>query len=218
MAICSRCGEDNPARARFCLGCGASLAAGGGGREVRKTVTVVFSDLVGSTPLGEKLDPESLREVITRYYDRAAEVLTRHGGTVAKFIGDAVMAVYGIPRLHETPDLQGAYPRLSEEQVEILATAGDRRPTRPGEVLYREGQEDYDFFVVLAGTVAVVEEDGGAERVVSVHGPGRFLGELSLLTGQAAPVTAMVRHPGAVLAVPVDACASSSPRIPPSGT
>jgi hypothetical protein len=66
------------------------LATSGTGREVRKTVTVVVSDLVGSTPLGERLDPESLREVITRYYDRAAEVLARHGGTVAKFIGDAV--------------------------------------------------------------------------------------------------------------------------------
>ena len=100
MPICAHCGEDNPARARFCLACGSPLASGAG-REVRKTVTVVFSDLVGSTPLAERLDPESLREVITRYYDRAAEVLARHGGTVAKFIGDAVMAVYGIPRLHE---------------------------------------------------------------------------------------------------------------------
>jgi class 3 adenylate cyclase len=77
MPICAQCGEDNPARARFCLACGSPLAASGTGREVRKTVTVVFSDLVGSTPLGERLDPESLREVITWYYDRAAEVLAR---------------------------------------------------------------------------------------------------------------------------------------------
>jgi class 3 adenylate cyclase len=106
MPICGQCGEDNPARARFCLACGSPLTAAGTGREVRKTVTVVFSDLVGSTPLGERLDPESLREVITRYYDRTAEVLARHGGTVAKFIGDAVMAVYGIPRLHEDDALR----------------------------------------------------------------------------------------------------------------
>jgi Double zinc ribbon len=59
MPICAQCGEDNPARARFCLACGSPLAASGTGREVRKTVTVVFSDLVGSTPLGERLDPES---------------------------------------------------------------------------------------------------------------------------------------------------------------
>ena len=67
MPICAHCGEENPARARFCLACGSPLAASGTGREVRKTVTVVFSDLVGSTPLGERLDPESLREVLTRY-------------------------------------------------------------------------------------------------------------------------------------------------------
>ena len=106
MPRCERCGEDNPARARFCLGCGTPLAGVAAGREVRKTVTVVFSDLVESTPLGERLDPESLREIISRYYDRAAQVLTRHGGTVAKFIGDAVMAVFGIPWLHEDDALR----------------------------------------------------------------------------------------------------------------
>jgi thioredoxin reductase (NADPH) len=95
-------------------------------------------------------------------------------------------------------------PRLSDEQVASLAARGERRPTRPGEVLYREGEEDYDFFVVLAGTVSVVEGYGAAERVVSVHGPGRLLGELGLLIGQAAPVTAVVRQAGAVLAVPAD--------------
>ncbi|MET1040668.1 MAG: FAD-dependent oxidoreductase [Acidimicrobiales bacterium] len=107
--------------------------------------------------------------------------------------------------LPETPDLQGAYPRLSDEQVQILSAHGERRATRPGEILYRTGDENYDFFVVLAGTVAVVEqEDGGAERVVAVHGPGRFLGELSLLCDQAALLTAVVHEPGQVLAVPVE--------------
>jgi thioredoxin reductase (NADPH) len=107
--------------------------------------------------------------------------------------------------LPETPDLQGAYPRLSDEQVQSLSAHGERRATRPGEILYRAGDENYDFFVVLAGTVAVVEqEDGGAERVVAVHGPGRFLGELSLLCDQAALLTAVVHEPGQVLAVPVE--------------
>ena len=107
--------------------------------------------------------------------------------------------------LPETPDLQGAYPRLSDEQVQSLSAHGERRATRPGEILYRAGEENYDFFVVLAGTVAVVEqEDGGAERVVAVHGPGRFLGELSLLCDQAALLTAVVQEAGQVLAVPVE--------------
>jgi len=107
--------------------------------------------------------------------------------------------------LPETPDPQGAYPRLSDEQLQALSAHGERQPTRPGQVLYRAGDERYDFFVVLAGTVAVVEqEDGGAERVVAVHGPGRFLGELSLLCDQAALLTAVVHEPGQVLAVPVE--------------
>ena len=107
--------------------------------------------------------------------------------------------------LPETPDPQGAYPRLSDEQLQALSAHGERQPTRPGQVLYRAGDERYDFFVVLAGTVAVVEqEDGGAERVVAVHGPGRFLGELSLLCDQAALLTAVVHEHGQVLAVPVE--------------
>ena len=89
----------------------------------------------------------------------------------------------------ETPDLHGAFPRLGAEQLGSLAARGRKRPTRAGEVLFREGDEGYDFFVVLQGMVAVVEDHGGAERVVTVHGPGRFLGELSLLTGQAALLT-----------------------------
>src|SRR5688500_20291547 len=70
-------------------------------REVRKTVTVVFADVAGSTPLGERLDPETLRRVMGRYFDRMKTVVEGHGGTVEKFIGDAVMAVFGLPTLHE---------------------------------------------------------------------------------------------------------------------
>ena len=69
-------------------------------REVRKTVTVLFGDLAGSTSLGERLDPESLRSAIERYFDRMRVVLEAHGGTVEKFIGDAIMAVFGVPVLH----------------------------------------------------------------------------------------------------------------------
>ena len=86
----------------------------------------------------------------------------------------------------ETSDQQGAFPRLSEEQIESLAVGGTRRATRPGEILYREGDPTCDFLVILDGLVAVVEGLGAGEQVVAVHGPGRFLGELSLLTGQLA--------------------------------
>jgi class 3 adenylate cyclase/tetratricopeptide (TPR) repeat protein len=74
--------------------------------EARKTVTVLFSDVTGSTGIGERLDPESLRKVMSRYFDTARECVERHGGTVEKFIGDAVMAVFGIPRVHEDDALR----------------------------------------------------------------------------------------------------------------
>jgi thioredoxin reductase (NADPH) len=106
--------------------------------------------------------------------------------------------------LAETPDLYGAFPRLSDEQLGMLSQHGERRPTRPDEVLFREGDERYDFFVVLEGKVAVVAGYGGEERLIAVHGPGRFLGELGLLTGQAALATAVVGEPGEMLVVPAE--------------
>jgi class 3 adenylate cyclase/tetratricopeptide (TPR) repeat protein len=99
---CPSCGEENTDRARFCSNCATPLGEPEvPGGDVRKVVTIVFADVTGSTALGERLDPEALRRVMGRYFDRMAEVIERHGGTVEKFIGDAVMAVFGIPRLHE---------------------------------------------------------------------------------------------------------------------
>src|SRR5215212_4352046 len=102
MVTCLQCGQENPEGFKFCGSCGALLAAETSPpREVRKTVTVVFSDVTGSTALGERLDPESLRRVMSRYFDEMQAVVEAHEGTVEKFIGDAVMAVFGIPVLHE---------------------------------------------------------------------------------------------------------------------
>src|SRR5688572_14666979 len=77
--------------------------------------------------------------------------------------------------LAETPDLHGAFPRLSDEQIGMLERCAERRRTQPGEVLFREGDERYDFYVVREGLVAVVSGYGGDERPIAVHGPGRFL-------------------------------------------
>ncbi|HZB01467.1 MAG TPA: adenylate/guanylate cyclase domain-containing protein, partial [Actinomycetota bacterium] len=102
MKRCPSCGEENTDRARFCSNCATPLGdADVPAADVRKVVTIVFSDVTGSTSLGERLDPEALRRVMGRYFDRMAELIEGHGGTVEKFIGDAVMAVFGVPRLHE---------------------------------------------------------------------------------------------------------------------
>jgi class 3 adenylate cyclase/tetratricopeptide (TPR) repeat protein len=104
---CPACDEENPERAKFCLNCATPLTGPAEpAAEVRKVVTIVFADMAGSTAIGERLDPEALRRVQARYFDTMTAVIERHGGTVEKYIGDAVMAVFGIPRLHEDDPLR----------------------------------------------------------------------------------------------------------------
>jgi class 3 adenylate cyclase/tetratricopeptide (TPR) repeat protein len=101
MPSCPRCGQENPEVARFCLACGAPLAEQEPAREERKIVSVLFCDLVGFTAQAERLDPEEVRGLLQPYHARVRSELERHGGTVEKFIGDAVMAVFGAPLAHE---------------------------------------------------------------------------------------------------------------------
>src|SRR5213593_1697387 len=99
---CPVCGQENPAGFKFCGACGAELdAAVAPAREERKVITVLFADLVGFTSRAEKLDPEDVRALLSPYYARLRHELERHGGTVEKFIGDAVVAVFGAPTGHE---------------------------------------------------------------------------------------------------------------------
>lgn len=109
MVVCPGCGEENPPKFRLCGYCGAALAAAPAvlpAREVRKTVTIVFCDLKGSTALGEVLDAEALHEVKERYFGAMAAEIQRHGGKIEKYIGDAIMAVFGLPRAHEDDALR----------------------------------------------------------------------------------------------------------------
>jgi thioredoxin reductase (NADPH) len=108
---------------------------------------------------------------------------------------------FGVP---EPPDRGGAYPRLTDEQRGRLRALGEVRSTQPGEVLFREGDESYDFFVVESGVVAIVQGYGQENRVITVHGSHRFLGELGLLTGTRVYLTAVVRDAGEVIQVPAE--------------
>ncbi len=130
VQLCPRCGEENPDRFRLCGYCGAELAPPPPAREERRTVTIVFSDLKGSTNLGEALDPESLREVMSRYFEDQTRALRRHGGTVEKFIGDAIMAVFGLPRRHEDDALRAV--RAANEMQRSLTALNDELELRWG--------------------------------------------------------------------------------------
>jgi class 3 adenylate cyclase/tetratricopeptide (TPR) repeat protein len=138
VPVCASCGTENPDIAKFCLACGSPLAVAPPPQEVRKVVSIVFSDLKGSTSMGEKLDSESLRAVMTRYFDTMSAELERHGGVVEKFIGDAIMAVFGLPRLHEDDALRavraaaGMQRALGELNEELDRHWGVRLTVRTG--------------------------------------------------------------------------------------
>lgn len=109
MQKCPGCGEENPPKFRLCGYCGTPLVAAPAAlptREVRKTVTIVFCDLKGSTALAERLDAEAMHEVKERYFAAMAAEITRHGGKIEKYVGDAIMAVFGLPRAHEDDALR----------------------------------------------------------------------------------------------------------------
>src|SRR5713226_5330380 len=101
MSSCPVCGRETVEDDRFCPACGAALTAPGEVREERKVVTVLFTDLVGFTSRAETLDPEDVRATLSPYYARLRDQIEQRGGTVEKFIGDAVMAVFGAPVSHE---------------------------------------------------------------------------------------------------------------------
>jgi class 3 adenylate cyclase len=150
---CNSCGTATPPAAKFCPECGAAQQPVAAPRHfARKTVTIVFSDLVGSTPLGEELDAESLREVLDDYFDAMRRVIEDHGGLVEKYIGDAVMAVFGLPRMHEDDALRAVRAALGMRAAlhnlnDILArTTGVRLSNRTG---------------VNTGTVVVGDAIGG---------------------------------------------------------
>jgi class 3 adenylate cyclase/predicted ATPase len=120
MLTCPSCGHENNDAAAFCEACGAAI--GVGSAERRKVVSVLFCDVVGSTALGGSTDPEALRALLARYFDQMRGVVERHGGSVEKFIGDAVMAVFGVPVAHEDDALRAC--RAAVEMREAFAGLG----------------------------------------------------------------------------------------------
>jgi class 3 adenylate cyclase len=133
MTPCGTCGHQIGEDFAFCPYCGAPLVAAPPTREQRKRVTILFCDVTGSTALGESADPETLRALLARYFERMKGIIESHGGTVEKFIGDAVMAVFGVPVLHEDDalravraagEMQAAAPELGL-QTRIGVNSGE---------------------------------------------------------------------------------------------
>src|SRR5438067_8017581 len=130
MATGAACGYRVEPGFRFCPECGAPAEAADV-REQRKVVTVLFCDITGSTQLGEDTDPEALRALLARYFERMKAIVESHGGTVEKFIGDAVMAVFGVPQVHEDDALRSvrAAVEMRDELARLNETlAAERRP------------------------------------------------------------------------------------------
>src|SRR4051794_39110184 len=219
--VCSSCGRENAAEARFCDTCGAALVAPQDAA-TRKTVTVVFTDLVGSTALGERLDPESLRQVVGRYFDTVRVVLERHGGTVEKFIGDAVMAVFGVPVVQEDDALRAV--RAADELREALDRLNDALEREHGvRAVARTGVNTGE--VVVGGTgaaedqrLAVGDAVNVAARLEQAAGGGEVLlgGETYRAVRDAVVVEAVdpVEAKGKTEAVPAWRLVAVRPDVP----
>jgi predicted ATPase/class 3 adenylate cyclase len=178
MPTCTSCSASNADDSQFCAKCGSPLETSTAApREIRKTVTVVFTDVTGSTAMGERLDPESLRRVMSRYFVTMREVLERHGGTVEKFIGDAIVAVFGVPSLHEddalravraAAQMRAALASLNEELVaDWGVTIAVRTGVNSGEVV--AGDPVAGEALVIGDAVNV------AARLEQAAAPGEIL-------------------------------------------
>jgi class 3 adenylate cyclase/tetratricopeptide (TPR) repeat protein len=152
--ICPVCGHENAQGAKFCSECGAALTAAPPAREERKVVTVLFCDLVGSTAQAERMDPEDVRALLSRYHARVKHELERLGGTVEKFIGDAAMAVFGAPLAHEDDPERAVRAALAirdwareDEELEV------RIAVNTGEALVMLGARAEQGETMVAGDV-----------------------------------------------------------------
>jgi class 3 adenylate cyclase/tetratricopeptide (TPR) repeat protein len=182
---CGTCGEQNPVDARVCGMCGAALRLDEAVGEVHREVTLVTSDLKGSTALGERLDPEALREVLNRYFAVMRAVFESHGGTIEKIIGDAIVAVFGLPFRHEDDPLRAV--EAAAESQRALATLNDeleqgwnvrlvvRTGVATGEVTFGKAEGGQHVLLGEPVDISTVMEQNSPPLEVLVHESTRNL-------------------------------------------
>ncbi|HEU0337564.1 MAG TPA: AAA family ATPase [Gaiellaceae bacterium] len=199
MPTCGACGRESPDGFAFCPACGAPLGARPA-PERRKLATLVFCDVSGSTALGERVDAESVRELMFRYFHSMRDALERHGGTVEKFVGDAVLAVFGVPVAHEDDALRAV--RAAWEMQERMGVLNEELERRLGvRIALRIGVHTGE---VVAGdassreTFVTGDAVNTAARLEQAAQPGE------VLVGE--PTFRLVRD--AVMVEPVDAVAA----------
>jgi class 3 adenylate cyclase/tetratricopeptide (TPR) repeat protein len=207
VQTCPNCGRENPPGARFCMHCAARLEPlAGVSREIRKTVTVLFCDIAGSTAIGERVDPETVRKTMSRFFEEVRGVLERHGGTVEKFIGDAVMAVFGIPATHEDDAVRAV--RAADEMQRVISRLNEEAEPALGEpIRIRTGINTGEVVTgdPSAGQALVVGDAVNvAARLEQSAGPGETL--LGTSTYE------LVRH--AAAASPIDPLVLKGKRDP----
>jgi class 3 adenylate cyclase/tetratricopeptide (TPR) repeat protein len=174
MQGCASCGHENPPDAHFCNRCGTALTEVTALPEQLKTITVLFADVTGSTELGERLDPEAVRRVMERYFDLAQRVITRHGGTVEKFIGDAVMAVFGVPVIHEDDALR-AVRAAADLRAELPGLNSELRRDYGATLDLRMGVNTGEAVTATDEWLAVGDAVNIAARLEQTAGPGEIL-------------------------------------------
>jgi class 3 adenylate cyclase/tetratricopeptide (TPR) repeat protein len=200
---CSSCSHENRDTARFCEACGASLAAVDGSG-ARKVVAIVFADLMGSTALHERLDPETVRRFMERYYAAMSAAALAHGGRVTQQLGDGVKAVFGIPRVAEDDairavraavEMQHAFRALAEEQAAAVGKTGLRIAVNSGEVVVTGEREIIGDPVNVAAHLQAQARDGdvvigeATQRLVATQVTLAPLGRFTL-KGREEPVAA----------------------------
>src|SRR3954447_9661234 len=209
MPSCPRCGVAAAPTSRFCSACGAPLG-GAYGRTVhsRKILTVMFADVVGFTSLAERIDPEALQLVMSRFVAEMRQIIVRHGGTIEKLIGDAIMVLFGVPVIHEDDapraarcalDMQAALETLNDE---IESRWGERLQihigVNTGEVMVGPGDDGQTVVYGDAVNVAKRLQEGASGEILVGSLTARLLGSVGTLVpvvpmrlkGKMAPVEA----------------------------